>query len=110
MVVDADFADAGVASCAYWFHGCGSLVEVSGFEHLAGASDFTQCFASCASLESIYAASWAPVTAPTGALAFSGCGRLVGGAGFVPSSTTGASALSLSVDGVLTDPAADERA
>lgn len=46
--------------------------------------------------------SWAPSATPSGTYPFNRCVSLVGGEGFVPASTTGASALALGESGVLT--------
>ena len=107
--VDASFRESGVASAAYWFLGCVNLLEVSGFENLAGVTDFTQAFTSCAKLHTIWCSGGFDAPTVTGALALSGCNRLVGSEGFVPEPATGADALKLGAGGVLTDPADDRR-
>lgn len=109
VVFDGDFSRGGLSSASYFFNGFGNLVEVSGFEELQGVGSFGQAFSGCSSLESIYATEWAPSAGPSGSLPFYGCGRLVGGGGFVPDSTTNISHLVLGEDGVLTDPNADAR-
>ena len=109
-VFDADFAQGGLSSADYLFMGLQNLVEVRGFEALQGAASFTQTFNGCARLETVYASAWAPEASPTGSLPFYACGRLVGGGGFVPSSLSSVSRLSLGEGGVLTDPASDARA
>lgn len=110
-VVDASFAEAGVASCAYWFSGFSALEEVSGFENLSGVSDMTQMFTSCSQLRSIYATEFDySVVKKAGSMLY-GCSRLVGGAdGFVPTNSSGASVLKNTTGGVLTDPGNDNRA
>lgn len=109
VVFDSDFSQGGLEDASYFFNGFGSLVEVSGFEELQGVDSFDQAFSGCSSLETIYATEWAPSASPSGSLPFYGCGRLVGGGGFVPDSTAGVSHLALGEDGVLTDPDADAR-
>lgn len=108
-VFDSDFSQGGLASANYFFAGFGNLIEVEGFEALQGVGSFSQTFNGCSALETIYATEWAPSASPAGSLPFYSCGRLVGGQGFVPSSTTGVSSLCLGEDGVLTDPGADAR-
>lgn len=104
VVFDGDFSQGGLASANYFFAGFGNLVEVEGFEALQGVGSFSQTFNGCSALETIYATEWAPSASPAGSLPFYSCGRLVGGQGFVPGSTTGVSSLCLGEDGVLTDP------
>lgn len=109
VVFDSDFSQGGLTNASYFFNGFGNLVEVSGFEELQGVGSFGQAFSGCSSLETIYATEWAPGASPSDSLPFYGCGRLVGGGGFVPDSTAGVSHLFLGDDGVLTDPADDMR-
>lgn len=108
VVFDADFAQGGLSSAAYLFHGCTNLVEVEGFEALSGVTDMTQMFVSCASLETIWADGFVS-SVTSGGLMFSGCTRLVGGQGYVPSMTDSHSKLAYGESGVLTDPGADAR-
>lgn len=107
--ISADVAGSALSSCAHWFRGCSALAEVSGFEALAGVSDMEFMFGSCAELETIWAGSWEPAGEIDGFQMFSGCGRLVGGQGYVPEPRDDEGALSLGADGVLTDPEADGR-
>ena len=107
-VFDDDFAGAGLSSAAYFFHGCMALSEVEGFENLQGVENVAQMFMSCRALETIWAEDF-DATGVAGALPFYACGRLVGGANFVPSSTTGAGALRFGAGGVLTKPGEDAR-
>ncbi len=108
--IDASFKESGVTSGAYWFSGCTRLVEVFGFENLAGLADGTQMFASCTMLESVYAASGFAAGFTKGTTMFYGCKRLVGGTdGFVPANTSTHSVCKLGAGGVLTDPKADAR-
>lgn len=109
-VFDADFSGGGLASAAWLFDGCSALIEVWGFEELAGVPDFTRTFAGCSSLESVYCAAGADFSAATGAAVLYGCPRLVGGSGFVPENSDGTEVLCHGTEGVLTDPAADARA
>lgn len=84
-VFDSDLSRSGLASTAYFFHGCANLVEAEGFDALSGVTDMTQMFVSCESLETIWADGFASSVA-SGSLMFSGCTRLVGGRGYVPAS------------------------
>lgn len=106
---DSDLSRGGLASTAYFFHGCANLIEVEGFDALSGVTDMTQMFVSCESLETIWADGFASSVA-SGSLMFSGCTRLVGGRGYVPASMDNQDELFLGEDGVLTDPASDGRA
>lgn len=106
VYIAPDFQGSGVRSTAYWFHGCVNLIEVRGFEALQGAEAMNQMFMSCASLETVYAAT-PPTSVKSGSLMFSGCTRLVGGLGYVPKQTD--THAKLTYDGVLTDPAYDLR-
>lgn len=110
VVIDSTVADAGVASCSYWFHSCKSLVEVSGFQYLSGITSAVQMFASCTSLESIYAASFNYSAVSSSNLMFYRCTRLVGGTdGYVPADTDSAKVCKVGSGGVLTNPDADKR-
>lgn len=94
--------DAGVTSCAYWFQNCANLRYVHGFDNLVGVRDVSFMFAGCTLLGSIYGSSFDPSTITKSTLLFGGCPSLVGSYdGFVPSDTTGASALKLGANGVL---------
>ena len=108
VVFDGDFSEGGLANASYLFHGFENLVEVEGFEELSGATSMNQMFVSCASLETIWADGFTS-SAASGSLMFSGCGRLVGGQGYVPGQMDDHGALSYGEDGVLTDPADDRR-
>ena len=107
-VFDGDFSEGGLANASYLFHGFENLVEVEGFEELSGATSMNQMFVSCPSLETIWADGFTS-SATSGSLMFSGCGRLVGGQGYVPGQMDDHGALSYGEDGVLTDPANDQR-
>lgn len=111
VAIDSSFAEAGVASCAYWFSGFSALEEVTGFENLSGVSDMTQAFTSCSQLRSIYATEFDYSAVKKAGSMLYGCSRLVGGAdGFVPTNSSGASVLKNTAGGVLTDPGNDNRA
>lgn len=107
--IDSSVTLTTLTSCAYWFNGCANLVDVFGFESLGTVTNMTQMFTSCSSLETIWAHYWnGSVTSATSI--FYGCNRLVGGNdGFVPSSTSGASVIKTTAEGVLTDPFNDNR-
>ena len=107
-VFDGDFSGGGLANASYLFHGFENLVEVEGFEELSGATSMNQMFVSCASLETIWADGFAS-SATSGSLMFSGCSRLVGGQGYVPEQMDNHNELNYGEDGVLTDPASDQR-
>lgn len=109
VIFDSDWHDAGVTNYAYWCCGMATLAEVRGFEEVSGCTDVTQMFTSCTSLDSIYATSFDNTAIASAASVLYGCNRLVGGTGFVPTYSAGASALSLGGSGVLTDPANDGR-
>lgn len=83
-------------------------MEVEGFEELSGATSMNQMFVSCPSLETIWADGFAS-SATSGSLMFSGCSRLVGGQGYVPEQMDNHNELNYGADGVLTDPASDQR-
>lgn len=107
-VFDGDFSEGGLANASYLFHGFENLVEVEGFEELSGATSMNQMFVSCPSLETIWADGFTS-SAASGSLMFSGCSRLVGGQGYVPGQMDNHNELNYGVDGVLTDPASDQR-
>lgn len=110
VVIDASVADAGVASCSYWFYGCKSLVEVSGFQYVSGIKSAVQTFASCSALESVYATSFNYSAVTSSNLMFYGCSRLVGGTdGYVPADSDTAKVCKVGSGGVLTNPSADKR-
>lgn len=108
-VFDADFSQGGLANASYFFNGFLNLVEVSGLEELSGIASFDQAFSGCDALETIYADGFVAAEGMSGSLAFYGCDRLVGGQGYVPGYSSGAERLCYGEQGVLTDPAADER-
>ena len=108
VVFDGDFSEGGLANASYLFHGFENLVEVEGFEELSGATSMNQMFVSCPSLETIWADGFTS-SATSGSLMFSGCSRLVGGQGYVPEQMDNHNELNYGVDGVLTDPAGDQR-
>ena len=107
-VFDSDFSEGGLSSAAYFFHGFENLVEVEGFEELSDVTNMNQMFASCTSLETI----WADVfmgSVTSGSLMFSGCRRLVGGEGYVPEQMDDHDELNFGESGVLTAPGYDSR-
>lgn len=109
VYIDSSIAGVGIRNCSYWFNAFSSCTEVWGFENLTGMTSANQMFTSCTSLETIYATSFNN-TGLSGSLMFNSCNRLVGGTdGFVPSTTSGASACKLGAGGVLTDPNDDRR-
>ena len=108
VVFDGDFSGGALTNASYLFHGFENLVEVEGFEELSGATSMNQMFVSCASLETIWADGFTS-SATSGSLMFSGCSRLVGGQGYVPGQMDNHNELNYGVDGVLTDPASDQR-
>jgi hypothetical protein len=109
VVIDSSFASAGVTNCDFWFLGCGSLVAVSRFDYLAGITSAKQMFSSCTCLETISATSFDSSTITTSTSIFSGCYRLVGSTGYVPTSTATASVLKLGDGGVLSKAVGDGR-
>ena len=109
VVFDSDFSDAGMANFAYWCCGMTNLSEVRGFEELSGCTSVQQMFTSCTSLDSIYATSFDNSSISNYSSVLYGCNRLVGGTGYVPTSTAGKSALTLGSSGVLTNPNGDTR-
>lgn len=108
VVVDASFMGLGLVNADYLFHGLYNVVEIRGFENMSGAKSFAHAFVSCGQLQTIYATVFDP-DGVAGSLAFSGCTRLVGSTGFVPTQTTSATALRHGDGGVLTNPHADTR-
>ena len=78
-----DFAQAGVASAAYWFLGCANMLSVEGLEALASVTNMRQIFPLCAKLETIHAEGFGDSTV-------TGAGALKMGAGWeLPESATG---------------------
>lgn len=109
VVFDASWAKAGCKTCKNWFTGCANLVEVTGFENVAGTPELGYMFANCSSLESVFARGF-DASAVTGcAVMFYGCDRLVGARGFVPATVSNVGVLSFGDEGALTDPRADGR-
>ena len=109
VAFDSSWAQAGCQSCKGWFTGCVNLVEVIGFENVAGTPELGYMFSSCTSLESVYARGF-DASAVTGFdVMFYGCERLVGAKGYVPSRTSSKAALGFGDEGALTDPDADAR-
>lgn len=109
VYIDPTIGTLGLTNCSYWFNAFSNCTEVRGVENLSGMTSAAQMFGSCSSLETIYATSFSN-SGLSGSLMFNGCYRLVGGAeGFVPSSTSGATACKLGAGGVLTDPNTDAR-
>lgn len=110
VVIHSSWPQVGMRKADYLFNAFQSMTEVSDFENLSGITSAAQMFSSCSSLETIYATSFNN-TGLSGSLMFNGCYKLVGGTdGFVPSSTSGASACKIGTGGVLTDPNADASA
>lgn len=109
VVIDPSFTQAGCTNADYWFNAFAACREVRGFENLAGITSFVQSFVSCSELRSIFCDPSYDSTGVSGSLMFSGCSRLVGKTGFVPSQTTAASALKFGDNGVLVDPDDDPR-
>ena len=109
VVFDSDWSDAGVTNYAYWCTGMNALTEVHGFEECSGCANVTQTSTSYNRLESICATSFdnSSITSYTSVLY--GCNRLVGGTGYVPTSTAGKNNLALGSNGVLTNPTNDSR-
>ena len=58
VVIDSSFASVGLTNGSYLFNGFVNMTEVTGFENLSGMTSAGQMFASCTSLESIYATSF----------------------------------------------------
>lgn len=109
VAFDSDFSGAGMTNLAYWCKAMTNLTEVLGFEECSGATDVTQMFLSCGRLETIWATSFDNTAIVASSSVLYGCNRLVGGSCFVPSTTSGASALCLGASGVLTSPGSDLR-
>lgn len=109
VAFDSDFSDAGITNFAYWCTGMNQMTEVLGFEECSGASDVRQMFTSCGALETIWATSFDNSAISSYTSVFYGCNRLVGGTGWVPSSTAGKTAVALGSTGALTNPSADSR-
>jgi hypothetical protein len=109
VVIDPSFASVGLLNADYLFNGFQECTEVRGFQHLSGITSAKQMFTSCKSLESIFATSFSNTTITSSSSMFYGCSRLVGGEGFVPAQTSGASVCKLGAGGVLTNPDADAR-
>ena len=109
VVFDSDWFVAGVTNYAYWCTGMNALTEVHGFEECSGCANVTQTSTSYNRLESICATSFdnSSITSYTSVLY--GCNRLVGGTGYVPTSTAGKNNLALGSNGVLTNPTNDSR-
>lgn len=108
-VFDSDFSGAGATNLAYWCTGMSQMTEVRGFEECSGATNVRQMFTSCSHLESIYAKSFDNSSISTYTSVLYGCNRLVGGTGYVPTSTAGKNNLVFGSAGVLTDPGSDSR-
>lgn len=104
VVVDSSFTQVGCTNADYWFLGFGSLTELRGFENLAGITSFAQTFNSYAELRSIFCDPGYDATGVSGSMMFASCNKLVGSTGYVPQSTTGATALKFGDNGVLVDP------
>jgi hypothetical protein len=110
VVFDSTFLYAGMSNLAYLCCAFRNCTEVLGFENCTYATNVTQMFANCSSLETIWAEGFDGSHVTSASSAFYGCYRLVGGAdGFVPATTTGAAALTTGAGGVLTDPGSDAR-
>lgn len=110
VVIDADFAEGGLADASHLFNGFQGMTEVRGFEALAGVAAFDQAFASCGALETIYARGYAPAVEQTGSMGLHGCYRLVGAQGWSPNYGSGVDGhLNYGEDGALTDPESDAR-
>lgn len=109
VVFHSSWAQVGMTNANYLLNAFESMTEVSGFENMSGMRSANQMFGSCSMLETIYATSFSN-SGLSGSLMFNGCSRLVGGTdGFVPSTTSGASACKIGAGGVLTDPNKDAR-
>lgn len=107
-LIDEDMEGSGLASAAYFFHGCTNLVEVEGFGHLTTPTNMNQMFVSCRSLETIWADDfYGSVTSSS--LMFNGCSRLVGEKGYVPAQMDNQGELHFETNGVLTRHASDQR-
>ncbi|MBR3314833.1 MAG: hypothetical protein IKG18_11920 [Atopobiaceae bacterium] len=109
VAFDSDFSGAGMTNFGYFFHSMQNLVEVEGFEELSGATNVSQLFTSCTSLETVWATGFDGSAITSATYPFNGCARLVGQTGFVPTNSAGKAALSFGASGVLTNPANDQR-
>ena len=110
VAIDASVSKAGVKNCSYWFESFSALREVTGFENLNGITDFTNTFANCSQLRSIYATSFDASTIERASSPFYGCTRLVGGTDcHACTSSDGKAAARIGEGGLLTDPADDNR-
>ncbi|OUO62047.1 hypothetical protein B5F74_02220 [Collinsella sp. An271] len=107
VYLDESLASSPLACTRYWFHSS-DIVEIHGFENLAGVTDMRQMCDGCSELETIWSDGFIPAEG-LDASAFSLCHRLVGGSGYVCGSFDDEGNLNTGEEGILTDPDADGR-
>jgi hypothetical protein len=115
IVFDDSVASVKITSTKNWFLTFGRLEVVEGFGNIKGLTDSSSMFNGCWSLDTVYGAGFDGSGITTVTSMFYNCWRLVGGAASRASnynsnsSSSAAKYLNTGDDGVLTDPANDNR-
>lgn len=107
--VDPSLAAVSFPDISHWFQGMTALTNLTGFDHISGATKASQTFSGDAELRSIScdAAYSSPITSAS--IPFYGCRKLVGGHLAVAKDTSGASAFTTGANGLLVCDGDDAR-
>lgn len=107
--IDPSLAAVSFPDISHWFQGMSSLTNLTGFDHISGATKASQTFSGDSELRSIScdAAYSSPITSAS--IPFYGCRKLVGGHLTVAKDTSGASAFTTGANGLLAYDGDDAR-
>jgi len=107
--VDPSLAAVSFPDISHWFQGMTALTNLTGFDHISGATKASQTFSGDAELRSIScdAAYSSPIMSAS--IPFYGCRKLVGGHLAVAKDTSGASAFTTGANGLLVCDGDDAR-
>ncbi|MCI1933835.1 MAG: hypothetical protein LKJ31_01865 [Atopobiaceae bacterium] len=107
--VDPSLATVSFPDISHWFQGMTALTNVTGFDHISGATKASQTFSGDSDLRSISCDAAYSSSITSASIPFYGCRKLVGGHLTVARDTSGASAFTTGANGLLAYDGDDAR-
>lgn len=107
--IDPSLAAVRFPDISHWFQGMTSLTNLTGFDHISGASKAAQTFSGDSELRSISCDAAYSSSITSASIPFYGCRKLVGGHLAVAKDTSGASAFTTGANGLLVCDGDDAR-
>lgn len=108
--IDPSLAAVSFPDISHWFQGMSSLTNLTGFDHISGATKASQTFSGDSELRSISCDAAYSSSITSASIPFYGCRKLVGGHLTVAKDTSGASAFTTGANGLLVCDGDDARA